>query len=679
MNEHHSDSSDRAQNADHAQRSDHELERARRTIVSFVRRSTKLTPKLQKAWDRYASRYVLAIPHADPKRDLSVDPRFRFDRAYLIQQWGNANPLTVEIGTGQGENIAAAAAKHPDRNYLAVEVYAQGIAHTLHRIGEQHLTNLRIAEVNAPELFETAFASGLLDEVWTWFPDPWPKMKHHKRRIVQAPLADAIYRCLKPQGLWRIATDIDDYALHIHEVMDDRAGWINLGGKTVSLATQHVGKGDVDEAREMPHADFRESPRFAGRVITSFEHKGLEKGHTVHDFAYQKVPVGAAFDRAENATGTSSVHHLVNRASTALFAGGYRYIVKPILFHLPADQAHAMTLDFAGAAGHITPLMGLLRSMINDTDPVLRTTVMGIPFENPLGLSAGLDKNGTLWQCLDAAGFGFETVGSTTARPCKGNQHPWFHRLPKYHSLVIHAGLPNDGSETVMRRVEKAYVSAQSMRLSVSIARTNDLLCGDDEEGIEDYATSFRRAVGKSHLIEVNISCPNTYVGQRYTVPDRLDQLLSALDQIDRPQPVLVKMPQDKSWPEFRDLLDVICEHRVQGVTIANLKQDRTGVAMPSSWQGGLSGDLARPGADSLIEKTYRDYGSRLVIAGVGGVNTPEQAYWKIRHGASLVMLISSLMFNGPQHITTLKRGLAQLLHRDGFVHVADAVGVDVK
>lgn len=100
---------------------------------------------------------------------------------------------------------------------------------------------------------------------------------------------------------------------------------------------------------------------------------------------------------------------------------------------------------------------------------------------------------------------------------------------------------------------------------------------------------------------------------------------------------------------------------------------------MPSSWQGGLSGDLARPGADSLIEKTYRDYGSRLVIAGVGGVSTPEQAYWKIRHGASLVMLISALMFNGPQHITTLKRGLAQLLHRDGFAHVADAVGVDVE
>lgn len=260
-----------------------------RSIVSFVRRSTHLTPKLQKAWDSYARDFVLGIPHADPARDLSVAPDFRFDEAYVRRQWGNGNPLVVEIGTGQGENIAAAASREPDRNFLAVEVYAQGIAHTLHRIGEGNLTNLRIAEVNAPELFETAFADGLLEEVWTWFPDPWPKMKHHKRRIVQPALADAVHRCLRPRGLWRIATDIDDYALHVHEVMDDRPGWENLGGKSVRLATEHVGKGDADEAARLPHAEFLESERFKGRVVTSFEHKGLEKGHTIHDFAYRAV------------------------------------------------------------------------------------------------------------------------------------------------------------------------------------------------------------------------------------------------------------------------------------------------------------------------------------------------------------------------------------------------------
>lgn len=216
------------------------------------------------------------------------------------------------------------------------------------------------------------------------------------------------------------------------------------------------------------------------------------------------------------------------------------------------------------------------------------------------------------------------------------------------------------------------------MRISISLARTNSKNAGGDEQGIADYVTSMRRAVGRTDMIEINISCPNTYVGERFVNPEPLDRLLTALDKIDRPQPVLVKMPQDKKWPQFKELLDVICDHNVQGVTIANLRKDRTGFAIPADWQGNLSGLPAAPASNSLLERTYREYGDRLTIAGVGGVFTPEQAYWKIRHGASLVMFVSSLMFRGPQEITILKRGLARLLRRDGYEHVSQAVGVDV-
>lgn len=260
-----------------------------RGIVSFVRRSSTLPAKLQKAWDEYSDQYVLDIPHAHELRELSVAPDFHFDEAYIEHNWGNNSPLVVEIGTGQGENIAAAALREPERNFLAVEVYMQGVAHTLRRIGNEHIDNLRIAQVNAPELFASAFTTGIVDEVWTYFPDPWPKMKHHKRRIVQPALAADIHRSLKKNGLWRIATDIDDYALHVHEVMDELPGWKNLGDQQVSLAIEHVGKGSADEAEQLPHALFTESQRFDGRVVTSFEKKGLDKGHTIHDFTYQAV------------------------------------------------------------------------------------------------------------------------------------------------------------------------------------------------------------------------------------------------------------------------------------------------------------------------------------------------------------------------------------------------------
>ncbi|MBR2673749.1 MAG: tRNA (guanosine(46)-N7)-methyltransferase TrmB [Aeriscardovia sp.] len=261
----------------------------RRTIVSFVRRNTRLTPKLQKAWDKNADRYLLDIPRQDAEHDVSVATGFRLDKDFQRSQWGRVRPLIVEVGTGQGENIAAAAAARPDCNFLAVEVFDQGIAHTLSRCQHQALSNLRIAQADAAQLFATAFPDGSLEEVWTYFPDPWPKMKHHKRRLIQAPFAADVLRCLRPEGLWRIATDIDDYALQVHETLDFFPGFANVGAKNVSLATEHVGKGNADEAAMLPHALFRESERYEGRIVTSFERKGLEAGHTVRDLTYRKT------------------------------------------------------------------------------------------------------------------------------------------------------------------------------------------------------------------------------------------------------------------------------------------------------------------------------------------------------------------------------------------------------
>lgn len=257
-----------------------------RPVLSFVRRSGRLDARLQRAWDRYAGEYLLDVNAGEGS--LTVRPGVTFDGAYVREMWGNDNPLIVEIGTGQGENVVAAAAAHPELNFLALEVYDPGVAHTLLLAGKQGLGNLRVAQVNAPELFKV-MADGVVQEVWTYFPDPWPKMRHHKRRIVQPELAGLVHRALVPGGVWRIATDIEDYALHVHEVMDAMPGFENVGGVTVSLPTEHVGKGNADLAVDLPHADFVESPRFEGRVLTNFERKGLEAGRVIHDFAYRTV------------------------------------------------------------------------------------------------------------------------------------------------------------------------------------------------------------------------------------------------------------------------------------------------------------------------------------------------------------------------------------------------------
>lgn len=254
-----------------------------RPVLSFVRRSGRLDARLQRAWDNFADQYLLRLNDGEGSLDVADD--VRLDADFVTRTWGNSNPLIIEIGSGQGENVAAAATTHPNTNFLALEVYDPGVAHTLLLAGKNELGNLRIAQVNAPELFLHC-AAGVASEVWTFFPDPWPKMKHHKRRIVQPQLAASIRRALAQGGAWRIATDIEDYALHVHEVMDGLDGWRNAGTLTVSLPTGHVGKGNADLAADMPHADFVESERFDGRVLTNFERKGLNAGRTIHDFTY---------------------------------------------------------------------------------------------------------------------------------------------------------------------------------------------------------------------------------------------------------------------------------------------------------------------------------------------------------------------------------------------------------
>lgn len=257
-----------------------------RKVLSFVRRSARLDARLQRAMDNHAARYVLG----DIAEEGRLDPAegFRFIGDYVRDHWGSAAPLTVEIGSGQGENVVAAAAAHPERNFLALEVYEPGVAHTVLLAAKHGLENLRIAQINAPELF-AVMEPGVVDEVWTFFPDPWPKMRHHKRRIVQPELAVDVHDALGEGGVWRIATDIEDYALHVHEVMDARTDFENGGGLTVSLPTAHVGKGNAAEAQALPHADFMESPRFDGRVLTNFERKGLDAGRVIHDFTYRRV------------------------------------------------------------------------------------------------------------------------------------------------------------------------------------------------------------------------------------------------------------------------------------------------------------------------------------------------------------------------------------------------------
>lgn len=363
----------------------------------------------------------------------------------------------------------------------------------------------------------------------------------------------------------------------------------------------------------------------------------------------------------------------------------YQKVAKPLLFRQHPDDVHHNLVRTAKLVQKVPGIRRLPRLWLH-ASPRLQQELLGMMFRNPVGLSAGFDKNIDMTVVMRNVGFGFMIGGSVTAEPCDGNPKPWFHRLPEAHSLLVHAGLPNQGVERIATRLERyPAVFNADFPIGISVAKTNSPVGATDETAIADYCASLRRLErgGLAPFYEINISCPNTYGGEPFTTPDRLERLLTAIDGLGIARPVTIKMPIDKPWDEFRQLLEVAVRHKVQAVTIGNLRKDRTnlqlGASLTDEMKGGLSGAPTRDISTELIKRTYREYGDRLIIIGVGGVFSAEDAYEKIRAGASLVALITGMIFEGPQVVGDINEGLVALLARDGYESVSDAIGIDVR
>ncbi|WP_422934296.1 tRNA (guanosine(46)-N7)-methyltransferase TrmB [Sinomonas sp. P47F7] len=250
--------------------------------VSFVRRGTRLQGRRQQAWEEHASAFVVDVPRH--VADTSVHPDYVFNAA---AEFGREAPLVVEIGSGLGEAIVAAAEANPERNFLAVEVYRPGLANTLLRIGQRGLTNVRVVQANAPEVLGTMLAAGSVAELWVFFPDPWHKTKHHKRRLVKDSFAELAARVLAPGGVWRLATDWSGYAQQMRDVVAASPDFRNAHdgertGAASPLTAAWASGVDCEPTGESDDAGGW-GPRFEGRVLTSFENKALKAGRVIFD------------------------------------------------------------------------------------------------------------------------------------------------------------------------------------------------------------------------------------------------------------------------------------------------------------------------------------------------------------------------------------------------------------
>lgn len=369
----------------------------------------------------------------------------------------------------------------------------------------------------------------------------------------------------------------------------------------------------------------------------------------------------------------------------------YKHIFKPILFLFSPDGVHRCIVWCGKLVQVMPPARWLLRRLWQVEDPVLAQTIDGVKFNNPVGLSAGFDKNVQLTPLMESVGFGFATGGSVTYEPRMGNPRPWFHRLPKTKSVVVFAGMPNHGLTRIRQYIQRNRRRRVAMPAVVSVAVIADKTTrerftdGVPEEAIINdvkKATEYILQHKLAEVIELNISCPNAGK-EPFIEPGPLEELLTVLDTVPRQVPFWVKMPHLYDMGQFDVLLDVIARHNIQGVTVANLVKERDRVALhdplTDDIRGGLSGAPTQQQSIALIRRAYERHGDRLTIIGVGGVFSADDAYAKVRAGASLVGLITGMLFEGPGLIARINRELIVLLQRDGFTQLSEAVGADCR
>lgn len=367
-----------------------------------------------------------------------------------------------------------------------------------------------------------------------------------------------------------------------------------------------------------------------------------------------------------------------------LTGGAYRRILKPFFFARDPEDVHDRMVTTGVHLGRYAITRGITRALFDYRHPSLEQTILGLRFTNPIGLSAGFDKNAELTEILPEVGFGFAEVGSVTGEPCEGNPKPRLWRLPKSQSIVVWYGLKNDGCEAVAARLRgKAVASADvdGMRpfpIGISVAKTNSPATVETNAGIADYVKAFQAVNDVADYVTVNISCPNAFGGEPFTDSAKLDLLLAAIDGQNPTKPIFLKLPADFASDELDALLDVSTRHRVDGYICSNLTKRRDNprvIERDVPVKGGLSGKPTELLANALISHCYQRLHGRAIIIGSGGVFTAEDAYEKIRLGASLVQLITGMIYRGPQAISEINQGLVRLLKRDGYTNVSQAVG----
>jgi len=365
----------------------------------------------------------------------------------------------------------------------------------------------------------------------------------------------------------------------------------------------------------------------------------------------------------------------------------YRKLLRPILYLFPPEIIHKVVAYGGNFILQCRILRKIVRNFLLVKDVSLQQNYFDINFHNPVGLAAGFDKEADHVSFDTAMGFSFVEIGSITDQPYAGNPGPHIRRLVKSQALVINYGLKNSGAAVVSQNLAKLK---SVLPFGISIAKSN-VEGMNLEQSIDDVLNAYEKLAKYGYYHTINTSCPNVCDTDSFINPENLIKLFERINEFRKKynikQPLFVKVYPDIDENQIAVLAKLHEVKMIDGVIIGNLLKDKpkvkSTIAFPEeydvNWAGGVSGQATKDISTACIKKVYARTQGQLLIIGCGGIFDGQDAYEKIRAGASLLQLVTGFIFGGPLAIRRINKELIGLLKKDGYSSISDCIGLDAK
>lgn len=346
--------------------------------------------------------------------------------------------------------------------------------------------------------------------------------------------------------------------------------------------------------------------------------------------------------------------------------------IKSLLFRLNPETAHSLTGLGLKAAPYAPFIAQYFKNRYFIQSPILKQTLFETTFENPVGLAAGFDKNGEYIKAMPSLGFGFTEIGTITPKPQAGNPRPRLFRLKEVRSIQNAMGFNNRGAAFMLNQLNK--VKDFNYPIGINIGK-NKLT--PEEEALNDYQTLLETFKNSGDYIVINISSPNT-PGLRDLQNEKFITDLFTMAKEITAQPIFLKIAPDMEAKDAINLCNSAVNAGAAGIIATNTTIDYS-VTPNAKDFGGISGALVREKSYKLFRAIGEALHDKTTLISVGGIETAQDAYRRVKAGASLIQVYSMLVYNGPIMIKEINEGLIQLLKADGYTHISQAIGADFK